>query len=136
MARFSWTLAGPLALLAVLAGCGSTRQLQSVSLSPAAADARNFPNGQVSFKATGSFNKPPSPVPLTGQDVMWCVGTSNGVCAGNISPGATVDQNGTAQCGPAFVGTVSILAGQGAVMSMPDTGQQLKIFGAAQLTCP
>lgn len=138
MTRFGSFSAGPLLLLAVLAitGCGSSRRLESVSLTPTAADAKSFPNGQVAFKANGTFSKPPSPVQLTGQNVVWCAGTSDGACAGNINPGATVDPNGVAQCGSGFVGTVTILAGQGSVIGMPDTGGQLKIFGTAQLTCP
>lgn len=119
------------------AGCGSSRQLQSVTLSPASADAQNFPNGQVSFTATGTFSKKPSPLQLTGKDVTWCAGSSSGMCVGNINPGITVDQNGLAQCVPGFTGTVTILAGTKSFSMMnTDGGSQLKIFGTAQLTCP
>jgi hypothetical protein len=118
-------------------GCGSSRQLQSVSLSPATADAQNFPNGQVSFTATGAFSKPPSPSPLTGKDVTWCAGQSAGACAGNVNPGALVDQNGVAQCVAGFVGTTYVMAGTAGTPSQnPDGGQALKVFGSAQLTCP
>jgi hypothetical protein len=56
---------------------------------------------------------------------------------GNINPGASVDQNGLAQCNAGFVGTANILAGNVASMPMnPDGGAQLKTFGAAKLTCP
>jgi hypothetical protein len=131
--------AWPLVLLSVLSssGCGSSRQLRSVALTPATADAQSFPNGQVPFAANGTFSKPPSPTPLTNKDVVWCVGSSSGACVGNINPGATVDQNGVAKCSPTFAGTATILAGtepsQGV---LPDGGSQLKIFGSAQLTCP
>ncbi len=126
----------PLVMLGI-AGCGSGRQLQSVAMAPASADAQNFPNGQVSFAATGAFSKPPSPVQLTSNDVTWCVGSNSGRCVGNINPGATVDQNGLAQCVPGFTGTATVLAGTGSFSNMnPDGGSQLKIFGAAQLTCP
>ena len=129
-------LALPLVTLGI-AGCGSGRQLQSVALTPASADARNFPNGQVSFAANGAFSKPPSPVQLTSNDVTWCVGSNSGMCVGNINPGVTVDQNGLAQCVPGFTGTATVLAGTGSSSNMnPDGGSQLKIFGAAQLTCP
>ena len=125
-------------------GCGNGRQLQGVKLSPATADAQNFPNGQVSFTATGTYNQPPSPVQLTSKDILWCSGgigssgSTTGQCVGNANPGATVDQNGLAQCSPMFVGTVTILAGTEIPMSnpMPDSGAQLKIYGSAQLTCP
>ena len=126
----------PLVALEIV-GCGSSRQLQSVTLNPAIADARNFPNGQVSFTATGAFSKPPSPVQLTSTDVTWCAGSTSGMCVGNINPGVTVDRNGLAQCVPGFTGTATILAGAGSSpMTNPDFGSQLKIFGAAQLTCP
>lgn len=137
MKSFACMFAGLLILgeLALL-GCGSSRQLQSITVSPATADAKNFPNGQVPFTATGMYSKPPSPSPLTSNDVQWCVGSSSGACAGNIIPGATVDSNGVAQCGSVFTGTAYVLAGtEGSVMN-PDSGQQFKIFGSAQITCP
>jgi hypothetical protein len=121
----------------VLSGCGSNRQLQSVSLNPPSADAQSFPGAQVPFAATGTFSQPPSPSKLTSKDVLWCVGTSAGACLGNINPGTSVDQNGAAQCNPGFVGKATILAGtQSSVMVNPDQGPQLKVFGTAQLTCP
>jgi hypothetical protein len=135
MTRFGYCL---FVLLAFgILGCGSSRQLQSVTLSPASADAHNFPNGQVLFTATGSFNKPPSPVQLTSKDVNWCAGSGSGMCVGNINPGVTVDQNGLAQCVPGFTGTATILAGtMPSAMMNPDVGSQLKIFGVARLICP
>ena len=137
MTRFAWS--EPLILIAALAlsGCYGSRQLQSVTLSPASADAQSFPGGQVPFVATGTFSKPPSPSKLTSKDVQWCVGDNAGACVGNINPGATVDQNGVAQCNPGFAGTATILAGtQSNVMVNPDEGSQLKVFGSAELTCP
>ena len=128
-------LVPPIIALGIV-GCGSSRQLQSVKLNPALADARNFPNGQVPFTATGAFSKPPSPVQLTSKDVTWCTGSNSGMCVGNINPGATVDQNGLAQCVPGFTGKATILAGTGSSSMNPDGGSQLKIFGAAHLTCP
>jgi hypothetical protein len=117
-------------------GCGSNRTLQSVTLTPASADAKNYPNGQVRLVATGTFSKPPSPSPLTSSDVLWCAGAA-GACAGNIMPNVTVDQNGVAQCRPGFVGTATVLAGtKSTAMTMPDEGPQLKVFGAAQISCP
>jgi hypothetical protein len=131
-----FSIAGLLWLLA-LSACGSGRQLQTVSIAPATADAQNSPSGQVPFVATGTFSDPPSPVTLTSNDVLWCVGSSDGSCVGNINPGATVDQTGLAQCNFGFVGTATILAGTpSSVMMNPDEGSQLKIFGSAKLTCP
>jgi hypothetical protein len=125
-----------LTLSAIALGCGSGRELQSVTVTPAAADARNFPSGQVSFSATGTFSKPPSPQPLTSNDVAWCVGVTKGACAGNINPGATVDQNGVTQCVPNFSGTAVIMAGKAKPSMMPDGGSQMTVYGSAQLTCP
>ena len=104
-----------------LVGCG---QNGPVRLSPTSADAKNFPAGVVSFTATGVS----SPV--------WCIGTSNGACNGNIAPVATIDSSGRAQCIQGQSGTVSVLAGRVSRVGLPDTGQQLSPFGTAQLTCP
>jgi hypothetical protein len=120
----------------LLAGCGSTRELQAVAISPAVADAQTFSNGEVSFTATGKFSNAPTPTTLTSADISWCVGSANGTCAGNVNPGATVDQNGGAKCVSGFSGTVTILAGSGGSVITPDSGTHLKTFGTAQLTCP
>ncbi len=130
--------------LIIVASCGSTRQLQTVALSPAAADAKDFPNGQVQFSATGTYSGSSTPVPLTSKDILWCYGgpasvanPTAGVCAGNVVQWATVDQNGMAQCNAQSQGIALILAGTVAGLSAnPDGGQALKIFGSAQLTCP
>jgi hypothetical protein len=137
MARYASCFVLLLLLLAVLPtpGCGDGRQLQSVSLTPAVADIQNYSTGVVPFAATGTFSRPPSPAPLTSQDVVWCVGSSAGACAGNIAVGASVDQMGNARCLPGFVGTANILAGKPMPVMIPDQGAQLKIFGAAQLVC-
>lgn len=134
---------GALLLLALAAvSCGSSRHLQSVTLQPATADAQKFPNGLVQFTASGTFNKPPSPQPLTSKDVVWCMGgvSGDGVgeCAGLVITGGTVDQNGVAQCMPGFTGTATVLAGTPTNVShpIPDTGAPLKVFGSAKLTCP
>jgi hypothetical protein len=127
----------------LLLGCGTSRRLQNVSISPPAADAKDFPSGQVQFVATGTFTKAPSPATLTSQEVTWCVGERTdvlnptaGMCVGNIAPIATVDQNGLARCATSSQGSVFILAGSMPSSFMPDMGSQLKIFGSATLTCP
>lgn len=125
-------------------GCGSSRQLQSVTVTPSTADAKNFPSGQVQFVATGIYVGSPSPVILTSNDIQWCYGgtvsganTPPGICAGNIAQFALVDQNGLAQCtSTSFQGSVYILAGTSSGAMNPDVGPQLKVFGSAQLTCP
>lgn len=56
-------------LLFLTISCGSNsnsnRLLQSIAVTPSSADARNYPNGQVRFTATGTFTIPPSPDVLT-----------------------------------------------------------------------
>jgi hypothetical protein len=110
-------LALPLILLT--AGCGSSspRMLQTVTASPASADAKNFPNGRVQFVPTGTYSKPPTKV------------TPQPVTAWLVSPSAlaTIDQTGLAECLPGQVGTANIqvgVAGDGPLISV------------AQLTCP
>jgi hypothetical protein len=122
-------------LISGLAACGGNHQLRSVSISPATADAKNYPGSQVQFSATGSFGGEPSQ-PLKSPQITWCTGSDNGMCAGNIIQGATVDQNGLAQCNPSFTGTANIMAGTYTPATHPDAGPTLKIFGVAQLTCP
>jgi hypothetical protein len=140
MTRSKFLFFGSLVLLAVFvtSGCGkSSRQLQSVAIAPTATDAKNYANSQVLLTATGTYNKPPSPVQLTSQDVVWCAGTSDGFCDGFVAPSVIVDQNGMAQCSPTFVGTGTVLAGAPAPsMVIGDGGSHLKVFGSAQVTCP
>lgn len=103
--------------------CGNStpRTLQSVTVSPSAADAQNFPNGQVQFVATGIFNKPPTHVTPFNQISAWLVRNPP---ANTI---ATINQNGLAMCVPGAAGTVTIsiaVQGNGPLMDV------------ATLTCP
>lgn len=122
--------------LLITIGCGASGQLKSVTVSPSAADARNFPGGQVPFSAMGTFGNSSMPQPLNNKDITWCLGTSTGACAGNINSGATVSANGVAACVPSFTGTATILAGKATPPMNPDGGAQMSVFGAARLTCP
>ena len=126
-----WSAIG-LSLLAML-GCGNTK-LSSVSLTPAVADAQNFPVGQVQYAATGTYSNSSKVVPLT--NVTWCIGSTTGMCNGNIVTSASVNANGLAQCLPGATGTGTVIAGSGGRPSNPDGGHQLTVFGTAQLTCP
>jgi len=108
-----------LPLLFLTAGCGNStpRTLQSVTASPATADAKTFANGRVQFIRTGNYNKPPTTV------------TPQPVTAWSASPSAVaiIGQNGVGECLPGQVGTVKIqvaVAGDGPLMDV------------AQLTCP
>jgi hypothetical protein len=133
MSRFCWLALFTLLVVLAGAGCGD-HKLNSISLSPATADAKDF-GGQVQFTATGTFSDSSKPVPL--KNITWCVGSSSGICNGNIAAAATVDGNGMAQCVLNSTGTVTVLAGTPATSPMmPDKGQPLQVFGMARLTCP
>ena len=131
-------------LILGMVGCGANK-LTSVIVSPAVADAKDFPGGQIQFTATGTFVVSPKPVPLTNvvdcaassRAVCWCIGSIYGWCNGFSVSAAMIDGNGRAQCLPGATGTVTVLAGQGIVGNMmPDQGYKLRVFGSAQLTCP
>ena len=111
-----------------LFACGDDRSLQSGSITPAVARSKT------QFTATGIYNQEPTSVNIT-NTVAWCVGSSNGICAGNIVPGATVNA-GLALCVMGFTGNVTILAGQSEAVMIPETGATLLSFASAQLTCP
>lgn len=103
---------------------------QSVSVCPAAADARNFSGGMVQFVAIGDFTTGPSPAIV--KPVMW------GVCQDNApTTGITVNNTGVAQCASGASGTYTVWATGG-----PDTCLVVSACGAcgptgaAQLTCP
>ena len=119
--------------MAVELACGNSH-LTSVILSPAIADAQDFPNGQVQCAAFGTYGSSMKPVPL--HNLAWCIGTSSGVCNGNIASVATVSGSGVAQCLSGQPGTATVLAGSAGHMGLPDTGFPLTVFGSAQLSCP
>lgn len=129
-----------------IAGCGgngmmnssNTRQLQSLTVTPASADARNFPSGQVQFTAMGTFNM--APMTVMSPPVRWSIGNpfaAQPMSAG-MSPAASVDANGLAQCN-GFAGIATIQATAPADPSMPlsQMGMMTRtVAGMAQLTCP
>lgn len=115
MARFKVLLPTTLLLAGielVASGCGtrSPRLLQSISVTPASADAHSFPNGQVQFTAMGAYSQPPSPSPITQSG--WSLSDPTI---------ATISPSGLAQCNPGASGT-----GCTAVL----------FSGTAQLSCP
>ena len=115
-------------------GCGNSK-LTAVSVSPAVADAQTFPGGQVQFAAIGTYGNSSKVVPLT-NIITWYIGSTTGMCNGNIAAAASIDRNGLAQCLPGSTGTVTVVAGSGGRQLNPDEGHQLTVFGTAQLTCP
>jgi hypothetical protein len=122
-----------------IAGCGSmmnsSRQMQSLTVTPASADAQAFPGGKVQFTAMGTFNM--APITVMSPPVMWSVGSPFGSPPTNM-PAATVDATGLAQCN-GFVGTVLIEATAPAEPEIPllqMTSMTPAVSGTAQLVCP
>lgn len=124
----------------VIAGCGgntmsSARQMQSLTVTPASADAQTFPGGKVQFTAMGTFNM--APMTVMSPPVMWTVGSPFGPPPGNM-PAASVDTTGLAQCN-GFVGTVLIEATAPTEPEIPllqMTSTTMNVTGTAQLVCP
>ena len=125
-----------LVLAACLASsCGTGQgQLQSISLSPATADAQDYPDGQVPFTATGHYVNPTHTI--TPQSATWVACQQSGPITTEVS----LSQGGVAQCAIGAAGTYSINAW--------DTNKiepcainacgilVCAIVGTAQLTCP
>jgi hypothetical protein len=116
--------------------CGSSnsnRVLQSMTITPTTADARDFSNGQVQFTATGNFSKPPSPAqvtfvaPYSGQ---WSFADAN---SANI---ATISSNGLAQCISGASGTATVLATASANSGVGMENTSVARTASATLTCP
>lgn len=121
-------------LLSTLLGCGGTaRQLQSITVSPASANAQNFANKQVQFTATGQFNTDP----MTAMpQVLWSIGSP--FAKAPVPAGVSIDQNGLAQC-TTFMGIVTIQATSPMDPNMPLSQMGMttsNVAGTAQLTCP
>jgi hypothetical protein len=127
------------AALLLVASCGgnsmmmmSARQMQSITVSPAAADPRNS-GGMVQFTAMGNFNMDPM---MAATPVRWSVG--NPFSAQPVPAGVSVDMNGLAQCS-GFTGMVMIEATAPMDPNMPlskMTMNTMNVTGMAQLTCP
>jgi hypothetical protein len=120
---------------AVSCGTNSPSQLQSMTVSPAAADAQSFPNGIVPFVATGVYVNPPRTV--TPQPANWAG------CQDTIpTPDVSVTAGGAAHCASGATGTFKIAAWD-SHSGLPSTcnaatacGAGCNVVGTAQLTCP
>jgi len=122
------------AAMTLACGSSASRTLQSVTISPASADAQG---GMVQFTATGIYDSPPSPVaPLA---ATW------GTCdqAGNATSEISVSASGVAQCASGAVGTYKIWAFDLVTSRGPECQVETAcgggcghVVGTAQLTCP
>jgi hypothetical protein len=137
------TLAGVLAL-----ACGSSsvtgalpqHQIVSLSVAPAVADAQDYPDGNVPFIATGTYETPP--ITVSPVQANWVVVDPLGGKATDVS----ISGGGVAHCGSGAVGTFMVGAW---VLLFPGPPKAVcnvvtvfgnpcgdSALGIAQLTCP
>jgi hypothetical protein len=118
--------------------CGSGHTIQSITVSPASADAQNYPNGKVPFVATGHYNSAPATV--TPLQANWGAASSSVPADGAV----TIGSNGVAQCNAGATGTYTIGAwvnlsvnGTPPCPSFPFGAASCNyVLGTAKLTCP
>ncbi len=134
-----WKLAPSVLAMALpvmfLEGCGApaTRKLMSVTISPSAADAKDYPGGVVPFVATGHYNT--SPYEVTPLQATWGASTYPAKIA-------SVTQNGMATCSKGASGTTVVEAwvvtATGPVCNVIDSaGRPCGSVGASvNLNCP
>lgn len=139
--KYSIALLVPVVAISFLlmASCGgnsmmmsSTRQMQSITVSPMSADAMAS-HGMVQFMAMGNFNMAPMSANVP---VRWSLG--NPFSTQPTPAGVTIDQNGLAQCS-GFMGmiTVQATAPMDPNMSLSQMSMSsMNVTGMAQLTCP
>ena len=143
MAKFPALVCASLSLMLFAAGatgCGGSvmnngRMLQTITVTPASADAKNFPNGKVQFTATGTFNM--APVTVASPAVMWSIGSPFSTPSPTM-PQASIDSTGLAQCN-AFVGTTLVAATAPTEPEIPLLGMTPStpaVSGTATLVCP
>ena len=113
--------------------------LQSITLSPASADARDYPNGQVSFVATGYYAAPARKV--TPLSAGWGACIQGGPTQEAPTNAVTVTQGGVAQCTAGAVGTYTVWANDPPYpsvecLAITACGGGCFVAGTAQLTCP
>lgn len=110
----------------------STRQMQSITVTPMAADPKAS-NGMVQFSAMGNFNM----VPMSANvPVRWSLG--NPFSTQPTPMGVSINANGLAQCS-GFVGTITVEATAPMDPNMPlaqMSMSSMNVTGMAQLTCP
>jgi hypothetical protein len=143
MAKFTLVFCASLSLIllaAGIAGCGgsamtSGRMLQTLTITPASADAKSFPGGKVQFTAAGTFNV--APVTVTSATVLWSIGNPFATPPPGM-PQASVDATGLAQCN-GLVGNAIIEATAPSEPEIPLQGMTPStpaVSGTATLICP
>jgi hypothetical protein len=132
----------PLAAITFLltASCGgnsmmtmnSTRQMQSITVSPMTADPMGS-SGMVQFSAMGNFNMAPMSANIP---VRWSLGSPFSTQPAPM--GVSISANGLAQCS-GFMGMITVEATAPKDPSMPLSQMSMNsmnVTGMAQLTCP
>lgn len=137
-----------LLLVAVAIGCGGgmadpakraaqhadpSKQLVAITVTPASADAQNFPNGQVQFTAVGTFSDG-SKAPI---QALW---TLNAPFTETPIADISLNSTGLAHCvAGGFVGTSGVFATAPANPALPISQMTMftkNVSGTAQITCP
>jgi|ERR1043166_4238727 hypothetical protein len=137
--RFMFVLFSLVLYASFALSCGGAKSqgqdpLQSITLSPASADAKDYPSGQVPFIATGHYIDPSRTV--TPLSAMW------GTCyQGAPTSEVSVTAEGVAECAAGAVGTYTIWANDPPMpgaecLAITACGGGCFVVGSAQLTCP
>jgi hypothetical protein len=119
----------------LVASCGgSSRVLESISISPNPAVAKN---GTAQLVATGTFSS--APVTVTPLPVDWSQSPCDNLCnvAGpNVIGPISVNSSGVATCAKGFTGSFPVQAVAPKDPSLsPDTQNVPTVRGSANLTC-
>ena len=146
---FSFWIVSLVCAVWILLACGASdpRPLQSITVTPASADAQDYPGGQVPFVATGHYNSPPTTV--TPLQTNWAAVSEqivNGILTfGSVTSAVSIDHTGTAQCAAGASGTYAVIAWglqdsslKVGCSSMTDFGEPgcNAVQATAQLSCP
>jgi hypothetical protein len=135
------------ALVTFACGSHNPRPLQSITLSPASADAQDYPDGKVPFVATGHYNSAPTTVtPLQANWAAVSEQTAGSFSIfGPVTSAVSIDQTGVAQCTLGAAGTYAVVAwdlqnpsSNVVCGSQSDFGEPgcNTVQASAQLTCP
>ena len=137
MRKTSFLSFGFLLAAGFILACGlNHHQLQSITISPATADANDYPNGQVQFTATGTYIDGTHVKPLA---AVWTPAPPWSETPQQPWPAITLDGTGLATCGSANPGTYMIVATAPVDPHFPLSQMTMttpQASGAALLTCP
>ncbi|SRR6266567_4186670 len=135
------TIFAVLVLAVITVSCGggmsdpANRQLLSLTVTPATADAQSYPNGQVPFVATGHFSDG-TQAKVT---VLWTLNPVFSLTPSTPIPGGiSLSSSGMAQC-TGFTGSSGVFATRPVDVNMPLSKMTMltkNVSGTALLTCP